>query len=386
LCCDHYNSLCLIKSPFQFALNFQYLVSKKNISKKTMISDVQVLILILSFGLFSILLFSQISNVQAVQMTASLVPTTGHGEVDWSAIRFLTIKYPPNSPLAQEFNGKSETVRFTMKADEDGMPQLIQAFNDAMASQKNSAVRISNASLTYTGQLRGTEDELTLSYNVQLKPSFISGITLSSENRTADVVDLDWRSINIADPITLSSPYGDIDVNHPIGLLQANHSSVANQLMNTEAAAIMGDPLFNFQEVGRPMDTWHFLFDPTGSQAGAAGSGFEEIGGARVVSIYSLGESSFREGTFQEIEKQASATMDGTPITVDSTTPPVSAQMTIAGFSKIQKSGDSEFAVVTQEPPAGTATATGGFPIQVLLVLGGMMGAVAVFVLIKTRK
>lgn len=354
-----------------------------------MISHVQALVLILSFGLLSVLLFSQILSVHAVQLTSSLVPGTGHGEVDWSAIRFLTIKYPPNSPLAEEFNGKSETVRFTMEADEDGMPQLIQAFNDAIASQKNSPVRITNASLTYTGQLRGTEDELTLSYNVQLKPSFINGATLSRENQTADVVDLDWRGINVAEPITLSTPYGEIDVNHPIGLLQANHSSVAGQLMNTEAAAIMADPLFNFQDVGlpnHPMDTWHFLFDPTGSQAGAASSGFEEIGGARVVSIYSLGESSFREGTFQETEKQASATMDGTPITVESTTPPTSAQMTIAGFSKIQKTGDTEFAVVTQQAPAGTTTATGGFPIQVLLVLGGMMGAVAVFVLIKTRK
>jgi hypothetical protein len=351
-----------------------------------MISDVQVLILILFFGLMSVLLVSQILKVHAVQLTSSLVPTTGHGEVDWSAIRFLTIQYPPNSPLAQEFNGISETVRFTMQANEDGMPQLVQTFNEAIASQKSSPVRITNASLTYTGQLRGTEDELTLSYNVQLKPSFISGVTLSSENQTADVVDLDWRSINVADPITLSTPYGDIDVNHPIGLLQANHSSVADQLMNTEASSILGEPLFNFQDVGRPMDTWHFLFDPTGSQAGAAGSGFEEIGGARVVSIYSLGESSFREGTFQETEKQASATMDGTPITVESTTPPTSAQMTIAGFSKIQKTGDTEFAVVTQQAPTGTATATGGFPLQVLLVLGGMMGAVAVFVLLKTRK
>lgn len=220
-----------------------------------MISDVQVLILILSFGLISVLPVSQILNVHAVQMTSSLVPTTGHGEVDWSAIRFLTIKYPPNSPLAQEFNGKSENVRFTLEANEDGMPQLVQAFNDAMASQKNSPVRIANASLTYTGQLRGTEDELSLSYNVALKPSFITGITLSSENRTADVVDLDWRSINVADPIILTTPYGDIDVNHPIGLLQANHSTVADQLMNTEASSIMADPLFNFQDIGRPMDT-----------------------------------------------------------------------------------------------------------------------------------
>lgn len=146
----------------------------------------------------------------------------------------------------------------------------------------------------------------------------------------------------------------------------------------------MTNPLFNFQDVGRPMDTWHFLFDPTGSQAGTARSGFEEIGGARVVSIYSLGESSFREGTFQEIEREASVTIDGAPVVVSSTTPATSAQITLAGFSNIQKSGDHEFAVITQEAPAGTVTATGGFPIQVLLVLGGMMGAVAVFVLIKT--
>jgi LPXTG-motif cell wall-anchored protein len=31
-------------------------------------------------------------------------------------------------------------------------------------------------------------------------------------------------------------------------------------------------------------------------------------------------------------------------------------------------------------------TSTGGFPIQVLLVLGGMMGAIAIFILFKARK
>jgi hypothetical protein len=349
-----------------------------------MISGVQVLILILSLGLASYLILNQSYDVYAIQLTASMVPTTDLGEVSWSAIRFMTIEYPPDSALAQEFNGVSETVRFTMEADEDGMPQLIQAFNNAMATQKSSPVRIDNATLTYTGQLRGTENQLSLSYNVQLNPSFMSNIVLSSENQTADVVDLDWRSISVTDPLTLATPYGNMDVNYPVGLLQANHSEVGGQLMDAEAAQIMADPLFNFQDVGRPMDTWHFLFDPTGSQAGAVG--FEEIGGARVVSIYSLGESSFREGTFEETEKEASTTVDGAPVTVTATTPAVSAQITLAGFSTIRESGDHEFAVVTQEAPAGTTTATGGFPIQVLLVLGGMMGAVAVFVLIKSRK
>ena len=87
-----------------------------------------------------------------------------------------------------------------------------------------------------------------------------------------------------------------IKVNYPIGLLEATYPQFAASLLNSpEAVAIMNDPLFTFEEIGAPMERWHFLFDPTGSQAGAAGAGYIEEGGAKVVSIFSLGESSFRE-------------------------------------------------------------------------------------------
>src|SRR5438067_713474 len=86
-----------------------------------------------------------------------------------------------------------------------------------------------------------------------------------------------------------------------------------------------GSPLFNFQPIGIPMDRWHFLFDPTGSLAGVAGSGFTEQGGAKAVSIYSLGESSFREGTFTEQTSDSTATIANTPVQVHSSTPPPSA-------------------------------------------------------------
>ena len=49
-------------------------------------------------------------------------------------------------------------------------------------------------------------------------------------------------------------------------------------------------------------------------------------------------------------------------------------------------SSRGQFVVVSEAAPQGTNTATGGFPLQVLLILGGMMGAVAVFVLFKARK
>ena len=195
-----------------------------------------------------------------------------------------------------------------------------------------------------------------------------------------NVLDLDWRSVVVDEPLSINAPqHGNISVNYPIGLLQVTYPELAQGFANSQAAAIMREPLFNFQDIGVPMDRWHFLFDPTGSQAGAAGSGFEEVGGARVVSIYSLGESSFREGTFSEKVTRASASLSGAQVEVESSTPPPSGQIQIAGFSRIEKSGDNELAFVTAQAPEGTVTATGGFPIQVLLVLGGMMGAVAVF-------
>jgi len=147
----------------------------------------------------------------------------------------------------------------------------------------------------------------------------------------------------------------------------------------------MHEPLFNFQTVGPSIDTSHFLFDPTGSIAGSAGL-FNAPTGSRAVSVYALGESSLREGTFTEQVKDATATITGQTVGVHASTPPPSAQIQIPGFSKTQKTGNSEVAYVTAQAPQGTATATGGFPIQVLLVFGGMMGAVAVFVLLKTSQ
>ncbi|MGI0045206.1 MAG: hypothetical protein ACRD47_15990, partial [Nitrososphaeraceae archaeon] len=103
----------------------------------------------------------------------------------------------------------------------------------AMASQKSSPVRMDNATLMYTGQLRGTENQLSLSYNVQLNPTFMSNIVLLGENLTADVIDMDWRSISMTEPLTLATPYGNIDINYPIGLLQANPLSYLIQQPGT---------------------------------------------------------------------------------------------------------------------------------------------------------
>lgn len=322
----------------------------------------------------------------ANQMTVFLVTESDKADAIFTGIRFITIQYPPGSQLAKQFDGKNERVTFTMNSTEDGMNQLISTINQVLRTEKQSPVQIVNATLDYTASIRGEADKVSLAYKVVLKPT-ISRFVLERNSEQGTIVDLDWRGIVVNQPIILDpQEYGMINVNYPIGLLQVTHPDFAQKILNSQAAQIMNDPLFTFQEIGAPMDRWHFLFDPTGSQAGAAGAGYIEEGQSKVVSIYSLGESSFREGTHSAVEKNAVATIDGTQMSLHASTPPPSGQIQLTGFARTAQAGGGELAFVTSQAPAGTTTATGGFPIQVLLVLGGMMGAVAIFVLLKARK
>jgi hypothetical protein len=361
------------------------LLSIKIINKGYNVSTVYVRVIFLLAFVLPTFSSGFFIDASAVQMTTSMVPETNKADALMTAVRFITIDYEPNSQLAQQFNGKDERVQFSLNTSDPGMQQLINTINTDIRTQKGSPVRIENATLDYTGSVKGSSDKVQLAYKIVIE-GILSSIVLDKTEQ-GNVLDLDWRSVVVDEPLSVNAPqYGNISVNYPLGLLQINYPQVAQGLANSKAGAIMREPLFNFQDMGIAMDRWHFLFDPTGSQAGAAGSGFEEVGGARVVSIYSLGESSFREGTFSEKVTQASGNLNGTQVKVESSTPPPSGQIQIAGFSRIEKSGDNELAFVTAQAPEGTVTATGGFPIQVLLVLGGMMGAVAVFVLLKTRK
>ena len=329
-----------------------------------------------------------ISNSYAVQMTVVLSPKLNQAEPVFTANRFITLQYDPASELAKKFATVNDNVRFQTNASSPGMAELISGINQDIFTEKQSPISIQNATIDYTGTLRGSSDRLILSYKIVFTPS-ITGFTLPSNSSESGgaLVDLDWRGFFTKRPLELQVPsLGNVSINYPISLLQIKYPELAQQLNSSEAGQIFHTPLFNFEKIGTPMERWHFLFDPTGSQASTAGSGYQELGGARVVSIFSFGESSFREGTMEAEEYDATAVVDGTNINIHANTPPPSGQVQIGGFATVSKNGNSEIAFVTENAPEGTTTATGGFPLQVLLILAGMMAAVSVFVLWKARK
>ena len=322
----------------------------------------------------------------ASQMEVFLIPERDKAEPAFTSIRFINLRYEPGSELSKILNGTNERIEFTLNSTTPGMNEIQSAVNEAILREKNSPIQLSNSSLDYAAHIRGDENRAQISYKIKLLP-VISNYVLPT-NGSIPAVDLDWRSVVVQDPLTVNVPeYGQFDVNYPIGPIQALFPEVAQKLESVEETRqILNTPLLDYEEIGLPMDRWHFLFDPTGSQASAAGAGYEEAGGSNVVSVFSLGESSFREGTHSAKEASASANIDGSEVTIRSSNPPPSGQIQLTGFAQVKNINNAEIAFVSPQGPSGTATATGGFPIQVLLILGGMMGAVAVLVLIKARK
>jgi hypothetical protein len=342
-------------------------------------------------GILAVLLISVfVTQAYAADLSSALDPGTDSGQASFIGARTVTLEYPAGSPLAQQLNGQTQRVEFSLNGtatdqNNTGMSELIAALNRAFI-EAQSPVQASQAEVTYSGVVRGGPTSAVISYRVDIRPTLESIVLPTGESgQGAQVVDLEWRGIVINEPLVVNAPdVGQININYPIGLLQALYPDVAQKFENSQARDILNQPILNLEAFNTPMSSWHFLFDPVGAYGGSVG--LEGTGGANVLSIYSLGESSLREGTHTIEEQEVTATVDGANVNVQATTPPPSGQIQIAGYSSAEESGGAWHAVVTAEAPEGVQTSTGGFPIQVLLVLGGMMGAIAIFILFKSRK
>jgi hypothetical protein len=342
-------------------------------------------------GILAILLISFfVTPAYAADLAAALNPAEDTGDSSYVGVRTLTLEYPAGSSLAQQLDGQNQRIEFSLNGtatgqNNTGVSDLIAALNRAFV-QADSPVQASQAVVSYSGVLRGGPTSTVISYRVELQPILERIVLQTGEGgQGGALVDLEWRGITINEPLIVNAPdVGQINVNYPIGILQALYPSVAQSFENSQAREIFYEPILRFESFNAPMDTWHVLFDPVGAYGGSVG--LEETGGAQALSVYSLGESSLREGAHAIEEKDATATIDGATVSVHSTTPPPSGQIQIAGYSDARESGGAWYSIVTAEAPQGAQTSTGGFPIQVLLVLGGMMGAIAIFILFKARK
>lgn len=341
--------------------------------------------LILSSAIMSMLVFGFFGQAHGNQLDTLLLPDVDRSKAEFAGIRFIEIKYPQGSQLAALLNGRNDRIEFTVNGTSNstgGIGQVIQAVNDATLTENRSPIVIENASMRYFATLKGYHDRAVLSYRVEFEPVISKYVLQKAGGDNQAIVDLDWRDVVVRGPLLVETEQGTVDVNRPIGLVQLLLPGVSGELLDSEAKEMMQDPILDFGRFGLPMKQWHFLFDVTGKQLEQYDV-FVEGEGA-TVSVYSIGEGSFREGAYLPVEKDATVTIAGTEARMHSSTPPPSGQITIAGYSSVEENEGAEFAVI--HPSAPVSLDIFGFQFQVLMVLGGMMAVVAVVVLIKAKK
>jgi hypothetical protein len=325
----------------------------------------------------------------AIQFEAAISPSLNQAKASFKGDQIITLRYPENSAISELLNGRKESVSFTINSSDpnNGLTQVLSSINNVLLQEKQSQVHFENATVVYRASINGGPATSTISYQVELRPVATNLVT-STNGTDSAIVDLDWRSFSTNEPLYVDTPeYGRIDINHPIGGFEKLAPELAPAIANTPLAEAFNQPLLDFEEFGSAMGNWHFLFDATGAQAGASGFGFDVgEGGSEIISIYSLGESSFREGTHTVKETDASGTINNVNVNLHSLTAPPSGQLQIGGFSKIINIGNHEFSLVTNDAPTGIETSSGGFPITVFLIFGVMMAGIAVLVLVKARK
>jgi len=124
------------------------------------------------------------------------------------------------------------------------------------------------------------------------------------------------------------------------------------------------------------------LFDPTGITSDAATFGIDESIAGFVISSWTMGESSIREGI--QIEKIFEAEiMSDEKYIVRSVQSSDQGNLAAVGFGALDTLEGLEIAGITPTPPEGYATtSTGGFPVMIVYGMAGMaaLGGIGFFI------
>lgn len=338
--------------------------------------------------LASVLITGAVMPAFAVQLDTLLIPQRGQADAFFKNVEVVYIEYPNGGKLQSIFEGINDSIQFTADKDTPGVQVLIDKINANLINEKNSPVKVQDAKIEFRGTLKADSKRAALEHNVKID-LVITDFVLGGSGVEGRLLDLNWRGFYVDEPVLITTEqYGPVDINFPSGYLYAKHPEVMAELENTEAMKILNSPSIDLRELtNTSIDKWAWLFDPTGSIKESERFGFKEVEGANVITFFAYGESNLETGTIRERVSETNFAIDGTQYAIRKTTPPSSSSIQIAGYAEESIHGTDEGAIVFDQVPEGAGKSyTGGMPLVVLGALGGIMGAVAGFVLWRARK
>jgi len=314
--------------------------------------------------------------VLGAQFDSRINPNNDDSPFKVSYLKTVFIEYPNGGALFDVLRSSDWKVSGTADATNPGVQELMMKLNQGIQDDGSQAT-ISDLNVLYEFQLTGRSIQTSIDYRVILEGTITNYVI--TEDSQKKLVDLGWRGLSTTSSIMIDG----IDINIPLGILQTQEPIIYNTFVGTEAEDVLNRELINADFIlEQPMTNWHFLFDPTGINADASTFGLDDSIAGFVVSSWTMGESSIREGRQVERVYEAEVMADEL-YTVRSVQSSDQANLHIIGFGAIDVLDSVEIVGVTPTPPEDyMTTSTGGFPIMIIYGMAGMaaIGGIGFFI------
>ena len=312
----------------------------------------------------------------AAQFDARVSPDSETSPFKISYLKTVFIEYPNGGNLFDELRGHEWTIDGIADSSDPGVQKLMEELNKTITDDGSQA-RISDLNVTYDFHLKARNINTSIDYRVILEGEISNYVITRDSQRT--LLDLGWRGLSTDDEIVVNG----IEINIPLNLIKENEPEAYTFILGTEVEDILSKPLLDATFIlEQPMTNWHFLFDPTGINVDAGTFGLDESISGFVVSTWTMGESSIREGRQVERVFEADINSDET-YTVRSVQSSDTASLSVIGFGALDVIDGVEIAGVTPTPPDGYATtSTGEFPVMIVYGMAGMaaLGGIGFFI------
>ena len=298
--------------------------------------------------------------------------------------RTINIDYSDGGKLADMY-GLNKEISFSADSSNPSVQSLISKINSFILSQ-NSQAQITDLTVEYKSLMTGRSTSMSVDYTIVLHPTIQNFVIKQGSGNDPTLLDVDWRGFGVIGPVIINTPtYGDVEINLPISTFERFTPSLALSIKASDAGQLVNTRLMDGDEIkAQPIGNWHFLFDPTGIGVDAAQYGFQT---GSVISSFTMGESSLREGLIREQIHEATFTSDKVYV-IKSIESSANASIDIFGFANRDTLGSSEIFGVTPNAPEGYAsTSSGEFPAFILYGMAGMaaIGGAAMMLMSKRK-
>jgi len=314
------------------------------------------------------------------QLDTRINPNNTESPFKMSYLKTIFIEYPNGGELFDALRGNEWNVSGMADETNPGVQELIASLNSGI-QQDGSQAKISDLNVTYEFQLKGRNLQTSVDFRVVLEGSISDYII--TEDSQKKLVDLGWRGLTTTSSIVIDGT----EINLPLEILKIEEPIIYNTFVGTEGESVLNRELINADFIlEQPLTNWHFLFDPTGINADASTFGLDDSIAGFVVSSWTMGESSIREGRQVERIFEAEVISDQT-YTVRSVQSTDTANLSSIGFGALDILDGVEIIGVTPTPPEDyMTTSTGGFPIMIIYGMAGLAAVAGIgFFFISSR-